>query len=173
MISKMTSLADLVIVWNIVIAKAMAVFYKIVNGLLYSDGVHLTKNGTSLLINNINDKVGILKHELKSWNSISRSASFPPNCNITVLNGIKSRSSICFLRDVVVPPSTSTPVSRKSTVEQLKPKQKNQLKLRNNQKKTGNVLIIGSSITRDYHRQQYASLHYISEFLVLYSDSFC
>jgi hypothetical protein len=24
-----------------------------------------------------------------------------------------------------------------------------------------------------YHRQQYASLHYISEFLVLYSDSFC
>jgi hypothetical protein len=55
--------------------------------------------------------------------------------------------------------STSTPVSRKSTVEQLKPKQKNQLKLRNNQKKTG--------------RQQYVSLHYISEFLVLYSDSFC
>ena len=45
--------------------------------------------------------------------------------------------------------STSTPVSRKSTVEQLKPKQKNQLKLRNNQKKTGNVLIIGSSITKD------------------------
>jgi hypothetical protein len=38
-----------------------------------------------------------------------------------VLNGVKS--------------------SRKSTVEQLKPKQKNQLKLRNNQKKTGNVLI--------------------------------
>jgi hypothetical protein len=36
---------------------------KIVNGLLYSDGVHLTKDGTSLLINNINDKVGILKHE--------------------------------------------------------------------------------------------------------------
>jgi hypothetical protein len=36
---------------------------KIVNELLYSDGVHLTKNGTSLLINNINDKVGILKHE--------------------------------------------------------------------------------------------------------------
>ena len=35
---------------------------KIVNGLLYSDGVHLTKDGTSLLINNINDKVGILKH---------------------------------------------------------------------------------------------------------------
>jgi hypothetical protein len=45
--------------------------------------------------------------------------------------------------------STSTPVSRKSTVEQLKPKQKNQLKLRNNQKKTGNVLNIGSSITKD------------------------
>ena len=42
-----------------------------------------------------------------------------------------------------------TPVSRKSTVEQLKPKQKNQLKLRNNQTKTGNVLIIGSSITKD------------------------
>ena len=36
---------------------------KIVNGLLYSDGVHLTKDGTSLLINNINDKVGILKHK--------------------------------------------------------------------------------------------------------------
>jgi alkyl hydroperoxide reductase subunit AhpC len=32
---------------------------KIVNGLLYSDGVHLTKNGTSLLINNINDKVAL------------------------------------------------------------------------------------------------------------------
>jgi hypothetical protein len=26
-------------------------------------GVHLTKDGTSLLINNINDKVGILKHK--------------------------------------------------------------------------------------------------------------
>lgn len=36
---------------------------KIVNGLLYSDGVHLTKDGTSLLINNISDKVGILKHK--------------------------------------------------------------------------------------------------------------
>ena len=49
--------------------------------------------------------------------------------------------------------STSTPVSRKSTVEHLKPKQKNQLKLRDNQKKTGNVLNIGSSITKDINTQ--------------------
>jgi hypothetical protein len=48
--------------------------------------------------------------------------------------------------------STSTPVSRKSTVEQIKPKQKNQLKLRDNQKKTGNVLNIGNSITKDINR---------------------
>ena len=43
--------------------------------------------------------------------------------------------------------STSTPVSRKGTVEQ--PKRKNQFKLRTNQRKTGNVLIIRSSITKD------------------------
>jgi hypothetical protein len=72
-------------------------------------------------------------------------------------------------------------VLSKSTVEQLKPKQKNQLKLRNNQKKTGNVLIIGSSITKDINTKtlkENVTVNtnrngFISEFLVLYSDSFC
>jgi predicted 3-demethylubiquinone-9 3-methyltransferase (glyoxalase superfamily) len=46
-------------------------------------------------------------------------------------------------------------------VLQLKPKQKNQLKLRNNQKKTGNVLNIGSSITKDINTQTFVDPNWL------------
>jgi uncharacterized protein YfkK (UPF0435 family) len=80
---------------------------KIVNGLLYSDGVHLAKDGTSLLINNINDKVGILKHknyqnetppkltEIQQMQSKESFSQFEHKVFKSKLNGLIEVTSAC------------------------------------------------------------------------------
>ena len=88
-------------------------------------------------------KIKIQQDEIKNLQTTVTKLSTKP-AQKTITTSISPSNSFTSVIS-----STSTPVSRKRTVEQLKPKQKNQLKLRNNQKKTGNVLIIGSSITRD------------------------